>query len=160
MDFNDPDSIERAMNTLTEYIKLEGEFPFICCVSASASLASSLLLRNAREHPEGESLFKGAFFFSGITPFDYAALADGEVRPLDQAAKNLLITIPTANIWGGNDEKHAKLAATLNKFCTPEINETMIHNNGNIIPGAGHEADVVKAAQAIKRTVARAIPAF
>lgn len=157
MDTDNPESIKKAMSALQDYVDLEGPFDFITSISSQSSLTSSLLLRNAVENPEDEPLFKGAIFFSGISPFDFSAIAEGEVRSLEKSTQKLLISIPTVNIWGRNDKKHAEHAAILNSFCTPEMNETLIHNNGSSIPGAGSEQDMIRAAQMIKRVVARTI---
>ena len=128
--------------------------------SSSASLAASLLIRRAREHPAEAPLFKGAIFFSGIAPVDTTILRKHEVRFLNHAAVDTPITIPTANIWAANDERHRVHSAVLSKLCSVNLNEELIHANGSTIPGAGEEATLVRAALAIRKTVDRAIIAL
>ena len=148
------------MTDLEQYCIFEGPFDFITGSSLSASLAASLLIRKAQENPEQEPLFKGAVFFSGITPFDYKALSKHEIQLLDPARDGVLLTLPTANIWRANDERHAAHSSILSQLCSPETNINVVHEAAGMIPGAGAEEYLVEAAHAFRRTVDRAITVF
>lgn len=158
-DPNDPQSVSRAMDNLSIYVHENGPFPIIGCSSIATSLGASLILRHAQENPEQPALFDGAIFFNGYSPLSLAIAGNSELSFLDPQNHSAFINIPTANIWGTNDERHAVAAEALNRLCTAEMNEKFVHNNGSVIPGAAVEEDMIKAAQAIRRTVSRAIAA-
>jgi len=160
MDPNDPQSVSKAMDDLSNYIDLNGPFAFVSGQSGMSSVSASLILRHAQEHPEHKSLFAGAIFFNGYAPFDYAALKRNEISFLDSETYTPMISIPTAHIWGANDKRHVVAADALNKLCVADMKEVCVHNNGSTIPGASAEGDMIKVALAIKRTVSRAIAAY
>ncbi|PQE18823.1 serine hydrolase FSH protein [Rutstroemia sp. NJR-2017a WRK4] len=142
-DPNDKASVAAALDNIFEYIDLNGPFEIIGASSISAGIAADILLAQ----PEKRAPFTGAIFFNGWTPV------------LNAKTHNMLISIPTANIWGANDARHAAAAQALSKLCTPEMNENVVHENGSTIPGAASEEDLIKASQAIRRMVRRAVPA-
>jgi predicted esterase len=142
-DPNDKASVAAALDNIFEYIDLNGPFEIIGASSISAGIAADILLAQ----PEKRAPFTGAIFFNGWTPV------------LNAKTHNMLISIPTANIWGANDARHAAAAQALSKLCTPEMNENVVHKNGSTIPGAASEEDLISASQAIRRMVRRAVPA-
>ena len=76
---------------------------------------------------------------------------------LDPATDGILITVPTANIWGANDEKHAKHSSTLSQLCNAQLKEDFVHDAKSGLPGAGAEETLIGAVHAIRKTVDGAI---
>jgi hypothetical protein len=74
------------LDNIFEYIDLNGPFEIIGASSISAGIAADILLAQ----PEKRAPFTGAIFFNGWTPV------------LNAKTHNMLISIPTANIWGAN----------------------------------------------------------
>ncbi|KAH8597083.1 serine hydrolase FSH [Bisporella sp. PMI_857] len=154
---SDPKSLQKAMNDLHEFITAEGNIDIVMASSIASSLIGNLL---QTLEAEGQSLFKGAIFFSGMAPLDLATCEKGDLRFLEPAEKHKLISIPTANIWGSRDEVHAHSAPRLSAFCSEEANVNVIHTARTPIPGAADEFDLVAAAHAIRKTVEKAVAVY
>ncbi|KAI9648918.1 hypothetical protein NHQ30_001484 [Ciborinia camelliae] len=145
-DMEDPKSIARVCSEIFDYCDTHGPFDLVGCESIGTAIAATMLLEKSSK----PAPFKGAIFFNGAIPPAFVARKD-------DTHYNLSISIPTANIWGKNDARHAATALALSNICTPSINENFIHENGSTIPGSSSENDLIKAVQAIKKTAYRAV---
>jgi len=159
-DPQDPKSVAKAMDDMIEFIRGKGPIDIVVGASGSASLTASILLRHAEENPDQPVPFSGAVFFNGYNPLNSNSLGKDDQPYLNPETHSTIISIPTANIWGANDARHAAAAKALSMFCNPALNENVTHSNGSTIPGAAAEDDLIMAAQAIRKTVSRAVPAF
>ena len=151
-DHDEPRSMVKAIDDLETYIDLEGPFPFIGAQSSGASLAASLLFHKAETDPAAASLFKCAMFFSAVTPFDYQALSMNKAKAIEPNENdNLMLCIPTVNVWGHNDKFHADQSSKLSQLCAKEFRQDIIHSENSSIPGAGDEEILIRTVHAIRR---------
>jgi hypothetical protein len=147
----------KALSDLEGFIITEGPFDIVMCVSVACSLVGSLLQKLGAD---SQTLFKGAIFFSGMAPLDFATCEKDALRFLEYAKEHKLISIPTANIWGLYDQVHASTAPALAAFCSAEKNVNLLHKARTPVPGAADESDLVAAAQAIRRTIDMAVAVY
>ena len=123
----------------------------------ASSLAGNLL---QKLRADGQSLLKGAVFFSGMAPLDSAICEKGELGFLEQPEKHQLISIPTASIWGTHSRVHTQTSLNIDAFCTQEKHIGLVHAAHTSIPGASDEIELVATAQVIRQTVEMAVAAF
>jgi len=148
----EPKSLEKAMNDLEDFIDLEGPFDIVMAVSISSSLIGNLLQKLGTDN---QPPFRGAIFFAGMAPLDFATCAKGDLGFLEHAEEHKLISIPTANIWGVHDDYHIHSAPKLAAFCSAQTNISLMHEARTPIPSSADEKDLVAAAQVIRVTVDR-----
>ncbi|CAL8579971.1 hypothetical protein XPA_005704 [Xanthoria parietina] len=131
-DSNYAPSLTLALAQLESYIQIEGPFDGVLGFSQGASLAAAYLVRLSRDFPSRPLPFRCAIFFSGGPPFDPQALEQIEVRIVDAEETGPILRLPTANIWGRNDEvwpgavkSCATYARTQTRLCTYTKKDTV-----------------------------------
>ena len=140
----------KALNDLEAFIAAEGPFDGVLAFSQGATLATTYIVRQARRDPATVP-FKCAIFFSGGIPCDPSLLERGEVRELDFATDGEVIRIPTANIWGRQDEM--LWGPALNQLCAASMRTSFVHDGGHEIPGSKMKDAVTESVNAIRRAV-------
>jgi Serine hydrolase (FSH1) len=150
----------KAVNELDAYIAAEGPYDGVIAFSQPAALVTTLMIRKLKEDPEGhraDPLFKCAIFFSpAIMPVDYEALQVGEVRKLSFTADGEIIDIPTAHIWGCNDQ-WAATGNELSRMCKARVRSVFIHDGGHEMPGPGSKVAVTHTVNVIQRAIDTAL---
>lgn len=150
------DSFRKAVNDLQDYISAEGPFDAIIAFSQGASLAAALLLEMQldaamSENPRPKPV-SCAIFFAGRLP--YVDAASGQtVDSRHTVAEDAVIDMPTAHIWGANDDLEPGQPQALAKICKSEDMFTFIHEGGHDIPGAGNDEAVTGTIRAIRRAL-------
>ncbi|KAA8564178.1 hypothetical protein EYC84_011125 [Monilinia fructicola] len=162
-DWADKESAEscaRALKDLDAYVSENGPFDGVLAFSSGAALAATLIIHKQQQNPKQERLsptFKFAVFFSGGTPGDPAALLQrGEIRYLQSNSRHT-IHIPTAHIWGANDNLYPSFGPILRDLCDSELREEFVHEGAHEIPGSADKKGVASATRIIKRTIERAL---
>ena len=143
------------MSDLNSYLKNEGPFDGLIAFSQGAALAATFLVQNFRKDPQQKSIsssFKCAIFLSGGVPVDPDALSRGELIPLRAAEVGEVIPIPTAHIWGENDEMFPGSSESLKDLCITSGRSQFIHKGGHEIPVAG-TGDLTGTIHSIKRAI-------
>lgn len=154
-------SCTAALDDLEDYIAAEGPFDAVMAFSQGAGLAAMLMVRKLQQEPMQQRLnplFKCAIFFSGGFPGDPAALRKNELRPLSYDTDEEVIHLPTAHIWGANDQQYPTFGPVLSQLCKHETRMVFMHQGGHEIPGTSSKEAVTATVHAIRRTVAKAIP--
>jgi predicted esterase len=157
------ESCVRALEDLENFLQEEGPFDGVMAFSQGAGLAASLMIhrsQQAHKFPEGSSSlpFRFAIFFCGGVPEDPAPVSSGEGtrRLLSYDEDGEIIDIPTAHIWGKNDDLYPTFGPVLSKLCAQNEREDFVHDGGHEIPGPKDPKAVARTVQIIKRTLARA----
>lgn len=143
-----------AIIDLKNYLEKEGPFDGVMAFSQGASLVSALLCLNIRPYT---CTIRCAVFFCGRTPFiDFR-----DIEPTNSAfGKNLgqdgveKIEMPTAHIWGLNDEIEPGQGAELSKLCRPQNRHIYVHAGGHEVPGSKDQEGLIESANAIRSMLA------
>ena len=104
----------------------EGPFDGLLGFSEGASVAASLLLRQAAEKPKNQ--FKFAIFLCGTPPH---RCQDGAVILADESSAR--ITLPTAHIVGSSDPCYQASLALYN-LCDGQMSRIYDHGKSHTIP--------------------------
>ncbi|KAI0002770.1 serine hydrolase FSH [Xylariaceae sp. FL0662B] len=140
-DFDDLSTLETALDQLNGYVFAEGPFDVILGFSAGAVLAAVYLLDKERQ---GDIVpFKCGIFLSSAD-----CKAETSYLGLDMHSKS--ITIPTAHIWGCNDELAPTGGEDLGRMCDPACRRRLVHDGGHEIPRKGFLTEMV---HLIRRTI-------
>jgi predicted esterase len=143
-------SITKAIDDLAEYVASEGPFDGVLGFSQGATLAASLLARNAFPPP-----FAFAVFICASPPFSPHLLDVGIVRYHDPAVDGEVLKLPATIIVGAQDagkDGCVKLAESCQKI-TRTVFE---HEGGHEIPARPKEITQQMAA-AVQKTIAQAV---
>ena len=118
------------------------------------ALAATLLIRQFLEHqePNPNPPFKCAIFLSAATPYDPTAILQGEIRKLGPTAGEL-IQIPTAHIWGSNDDPAQEACPVVSELCNSRLRTIFVHYLGHDVPGARSHGAMNGSIRAIRRTI-------
>ncbi|BCR93414.1 uncharacterized protein AKAW2_10460A [Aspergillus luchuensis] len=156
--FDSAASVEKAVDDLSTFLETDGPYDGVIAFSLGAALAATYLIREAMRHPGKPLPVKCAIFLSGGAPLDPEALERGEVRLLNAAVagNQLLRGLPTAHIWGRNDDLWGDRSETLYALCDPGERTMVLHDEGHAIPGARAKEVLLQTVKAIRRTVGRA----
>lgn len=146
--------MHKALLDLERYVTEEGPFDGVLAFSSGAALAATLIIKKFREHqgPNPNPPFKCAIFLSGGIPFDPEAILQGEIRNIG-ATDGELIKIPTAHIWGSNDELYKSTSVILSESCNHDLKTVFVHDLGHDVPGARSHDAMNGAVRAIRRTI-------
>ena len=117
------------------------------------------LIQYAKKHPFSPLPFRCAIFISGGIPADPDALDKGEVSLLHGARDGQLLKLPTAHIWGRNDNLLPGTSQVLSGLCEEARMFISTHDEGHDVPSAGSKAAVLGAVRAIRRTIDMALNA-
>ncbi|KAF2464007.1 uncharacterized protein BDR25DRAFT_319536 [Lindgomyces ingoldianus] len=103
-DVNDARSMLQALVQLDTFISLEGPFDGVIAYSHGAGFIATYIVEKAVLNAQPP--FKCAIFFSAARPVNPESLRNGELRFMDGETDGVKITMPTAHIWGDNDDTH------------------------------------------------------
>jgi dienelactone hydrolase len=146
-------SIHQALDQLHTYISLEGPFDGVFGFSHGAAFAATYIMEQTQM---GLSPFNCAVFFSAGRPADPSGLVTGDFKFLDSEVDIIRIAIPTAHIWGANDNLYPGTWEYARLLCTLENREEVVRHEGHDIPSGRAKDAVVEMAKAVRRTIARA----
>ena len=152
----------RALADLDAYIAAEGPFDGVLAFSQGASLAVTYLLHKQADDPQKFQLeppFKCGVFVAGLQPVDHTALQRGEVQFLDCNANAEILEMPTANIWGVNDESWGPSSAELNKIGSQRLKSTFVHSGGHEVPGLSSKEAFLGMVECVRATIEKALSA-
>lgn len=124
--------------------------------SQGAGLAATLLAHKSREgarQTELKPAFRVAVFFCGGVPEDPSGANGAGRRLLSFEQDGEVIRIPTAHIWGANDQVYPTFGPVLSKLCDSNRRTTFVHQGGHEIPGAKDQGGVIGAIRAIERAI-------
>lgn len=160
-DINNLDSCLKALDLLDAYIKAEGPFDGVIAFSQGAIIAASYLARwrMMQQDTNGKELsapppFKCAFFFSAPAAYSWNSVKDGHLRALSRDEDGELVQIPTAHIWGRNDDTID--ATSVSGLCAMDTAETFVHEGGHEIPGVRMNTAVKSSVRVMRRVIAMA----
>ncbi|ORX95041.1 serine hydrolase-domain-containing protein [Clohesyomyces aquaticus] len=155
--YYDPDKFEtceKALLDLGVFIRERGPFDAVMTFSEGAALAATFIIeaqRSGQEAPDTCGAFKCAIFFCGGVPYDVPL-----GRVMGVRGNEGIIQIPTAHIWGSNDEEYPSFGIVLSTLCKEQLREIYIHPGGHEIPGPGSLDAVTQAVNVIRNTIERA----
>ncbi|RYP06666.1 hypothetical protein DL765_009400 [Monosporascus sp. GIB2] len=133
-----------AIDQLDKFVATEGPYDAVMGFSAGAVLAAIYILdKQSRRKGCGEVPFRYAVFISSARSKE-ALTSLGMDPALGE------IRIPTAHIWGMNDQIEPTGGAELSRLCDPNVAATLVHDGGHEFPREDH---LVKAVHAIRRTL-------
>ena len=146
--------MHKALSDLERYVAEEGPFDGVMAFSVGGTLAAALIISKLHEHQgrDTQPPFKCALFLSGGVPFDPVAALRGEIRNIG-ATDGDLIQIPTAHIWGSNDELAKSTSVVLSDLCDLRSKTVFVHDLGHDVPGARSQQALNGAVRAIRRTI-------
>lgn len=121
--------------------------------SQGATLAAMFLIQHAEKYPFSALPFRCAIFISGGIPADPTALEKGEIRFLHQERNGELLKLPTAHIWGRNDNLWPGTSQILSGLCEVSSRFIFVHDEGHDVPSARSREAVLGAVRAIRRTI-------
>lgn len=119
-------------------------------------MAATLLMQPQRGQSQ-KAPFRCAVFFSAGIPINLNALKRGELKSIDANEEKALIQVPTAHIWGRNDQEYPDFGPMLSRMCDKNLKSVFIHEGGHEIPGARVTADMLGAVTVIRRAIAMAL---
>ena len=157
VDLNKIDTCRKALNDLNDFLESDGPFDGVLAFSQGSALAATLIVQRFLKDPLREEVnptFKCAIFLSGGIPCHPTALEDGELSFLDVGKIGEKIAIPTANIWGSNEDQQPP--TTLHGLCASDLREGLIHSGGHDIPSLSNKPAVTQAVHIIRRTIEKA----
>ncbi|KAI0015068.1 serine hydrolase-domain-containing protein [Xylariomycetidae sp. FL0641] len=145
----------RALRDLETLVDEEGPFDGVMGFSQGAALAASLIVHKMRkasrtERQRQRPVFRFAVFFCGGIPYDASTQP---LRPLSFEADGPLIDIPTAHIWGANDQLYPSFGVVLSSLCRPDRKTDFIHPGGHEVPGPKDLDAVLMSTRAINRAI-------
>ena len=146
--------MRKALSDLERYVAEEGPFDGVMAFSVGGTLAAALIISKLNEY-QGRNIhppFKCALFLSGGAPFDPAAALRDDIRNIG-ATEGELIQIPTAHIWGSNDELAKSTSVVLSDLCDLRLRTVFVHHLGHDVPGARSQQALNGAVRAIRRTI-------
>lgn len=152
-DFDSTSSARTALVNLATFIALEGPYDVVLAFSHGATLAATYLVQQSRINPAAPLPFKCAVFLSGGSPIDPDALAEDKIRLLNGKTDGQLLKLPTANIWGANDELYPGTSEGLSKLCDEKLRAVFVHEEGHDVPSVRAKEAVYGAVNAIRRTI-------
>jgi hypothetical protein len=124
--------------------------------SQGAGLAATLLAHESREDAHKtrpKPAFRVAVFFCGAVPQDPSGANGAAWRLMSFEEDGEVIRIPTAHIWGANDQGYPTFGPVLSKLCDSNRRTTFVHRGGHEIPGAKDHDGVLGAIRAIERAI-------
>lgn len=145
-------SMRTALAQLDAFIDIEGPYDGVLAYSHGAAFAATYIIQQSQLHPTSPPAFKCAIFLSGGIPVDPSALEKDELRLLSPKDGKLL-KLPTAHIWGANDELYPGTSGVLSELCDEGMRCIFIHKEGHDVPNARAKDAVQGAIRAIRRTV-------
>ena len=153
-------SFRKAVDDLRDYISAEGPFDAIIAFSQGASVAAALLLEmqlhaTPLEGSRSRSL-SCAIFFAGRLPYIDAAPKQSIDTIFPNSEENTFIDMPTAHIWGANDDLEPGQPQYLTEICKPDGVFTYVHEGGHDIPGSGRDKALIGTVRVIRRALDRA----
>lgn len=159
VDYNSTESCVKALHDLEKLVDEEGPFDGVMCFSLGATAAASLIVHKLVKDPQKERLqptFRCAIFFCGGIPEVISTGDRIERRTLSFEADGEVIDLPTAHIWGANDQLYPTFGVTLSQLCNKDKRSVFVHHGGHEIPGPKDPESLQQAIRIIKRTIARA----
>lgn len=154
-DETSPENCRQALDDLETYIASEGPFDAVMAFSQGATLAATLMVRRSKQDAESltDPSFKCAIFMSGGVPGDPAALEQDKVRTLDHVTDGEVIRVPTAHVWGANDQRLSSFGPVLSKLCRATLRTVYVHDGGHEVPGPRNQAALNSTVMAVQRTI-------
>ncbi len=151
--------MQTALSQLATYVTMEGPFDGVLAYSHGATLAAMFLVQHTKKHPSSPLPFRCAIFISGGVPADPIALEKGEISFLHHERNGQLLNLPTAHIWGRNDNLLPGTSQILSELCGDATRFISIHDEGHDVPSARSREAVLGAVRAIRRTMDMALHA-
>ncbi|KAL3472598.1 serine hydrolase FSH [Aspergillus californicus] len=146
----------RPVQELEDFITAEGPYDGVIAFSQGIIIAATLIIRNVQE---GKPVpFKCAIFFNPrLGPLDIGETSrTGRPVEIDPSTSPGVMGLPAALIWGDQDPDQVKAQEMVGLF-VPEQLSTFVHHGGHEIPGTSANDAMIKSANAIRRTIDRAI---
>lgn len=94
------------------------------------------LIQHAQKHPFAPLPFTCAVFISGGIPADPVALEKGGISFLHHEKDGQLLKLPTAHIWGRNDNVLPGTSHVLSGLCEKASSFIFVHDEGHGVPSA------------------------
>ncbi|KAM0794238.1 serine hydrolase FSH [Usnea florida] len=153
-DLDSAESMRKALSDLERYVEEEGPFDGVMAFSVGGTLAAALIISKLIKYQGRNNPlpFKCALFLSSGAPFDPAAALRDDIRNISPT-EGELIQIPTAHIWGSNDELARSTSVVLSDLCDRRLKTVFVHHLGHDVPGAGSHQALNGAVRAIRRTI-------
>ncbi|KAF2190023.1 hypothetical protein K469DRAFT_722959 [Zopfia rhizophila CBS 207.26] len=142
---DDIPSIGSALSNLHSYLLSEGPYDGVLAYSHGASLAATYITQQTTLN--APLPFKCAIFLSGNLPADPVALERGQVRPLDPVQDEVRLKLPTAHIWGVNDDLYPGTSERLSGMCDDRLKTVFLHEEGHNVPSVPNLKNSVNSAQ-------------
>jgi len=138
------DSALAGAQDLLTYVIDNGPFDAVMGFSLGATLAATLLLRDAQEENQSivnadadqprSLIFRCAIFLCGTLPCDWKELAQGNMRFLHATDIKQPIPIPTVHVWSAADNGYPGQSKELVEMCVSQGRSVLLHNEGHAVP--------------------------
>jgi len=159
-DTNSFASCSQMVRDLETYVATEGPFDAVMGFSIGATIAAGLMLHQLKAEAQNGAAptFKCAIFFSGDIPLDLCSWERGQLQKIQHGAYHELLSVPTAHIWGSNDERG--FGPELSKLCVASLRSVFVHGAGHEIPGPKDKFAFREIVRCIRRTMDRSVALY
>lgn len=152
-DYTSKKSIRKAVDDLETFLQTDGPYDGVIAFSQAASLVSTWMLRQAKRARRSDPAFKCAIFLSAaLLPYDFEQLKEGRLQLVSTAEVGEAIGIPTAHVWGEEDQ-FFDTATDFSNLCKSDVKSVFIHKGGHEVPGASSKEAVSRAVNIIRRAI-------
>ncbi|KAF3066463.1 hypothetical protein GL218_09005 [Daldinia childiae] len=152
-DYTSEKSTRKAVDDLETFLQTDGPYDGVIAFSQAASLVSTWMLRQAKKGKHSNPGFKCAIFLSAaLLPYDFEQLEEGHLQLVATAEVGEAISIPTAHVWGEEDQ-FSDTARDFTNLCKSDVRSIFIHRGGHEVPGASSKEAVSRAVNIIRRAI-------
>ncbi|KAF2158514.1 hypothetical protein M409DRAFT_61585 [Zasmidium cellare ATCC 36951] len=149
-DENNPLTALTAVDQLNSFVEVEGPYDGVIAFRQAVGVVATWMASQARQKKPS---FKCSVFLSGAAPaVDYNALQKGIFVQLDPRALDCRIEVPTAHIWGTNDQWKDAAEAT-SQLCRADVRSALVHQGGHEVPGVGSKEALHETLNMIRRAI-------
>ena len=148
-------TIRYAIDELDSFISNTGPYDGFIGFSQGAMVAATLIVE--KQQQKQPLPFKVAIFLCGGRAADPNRLErDEDVRWMDFEHDGEIINLPTAHVYGRNDDRAPLFGPKLSKFCVKALRSDYEHEGGHDIPGVKDKAGLEGMVKCIQAAIDRA----
>ncbi|CAG8976537.1 hypothetical protein HYALB_00011014 [Hymenoscyphus albidus] len=146
--FNDVATGKKAIEDLRQFVKLEGPFDGIIGFCNGSLLATAMLIQDSESGILDPNI-KLAILFSNQRLANWKLLITKSDR--------VSIGIPTAHIWGKNDNLSMDAPRVIAELCNPSMRSIFVHDGGHEVPSGKDKSAVISSVNIIRRAINAAL---
>ena len=110
-----------------------------------------------RDDNDDETMLDNVDHGTTTTTTKKSSSASALLRTMNVETDGEVIDIPTAHIWGKNDDLYPTFGPVLSQLCKQGMRVDFLHEGGHELPRGNVKGEVEGAVLAIRKTVERAL---